>query len=259
MKRMKSNDPANNGCGSSNRHPSDTASKTADDNSLLKAVTAQSVKGHSFKLDDALMKVALLQDLESGPSSIQQQPYRKIDGRPVYHTSVNSPPFEVKDFDIAKLHKWGQLHHPMLALSSCEIGGEVKLYVDTRASGHYSLWTSTQIDEVWGFGSGASYDYVAWTPKTAGDSIQQAGFRLAHGALLVMFDVGSDEWFQDLTGYEDGPWGSQEVAWLLGAMSPSVHKTNEALKQQLDWMPSYLRPFYEKNAEVGEPTSDYYG
>ncbi len=242
------------------RSTSSASTRKDCENSLLQAVTAQSIKGHSFKLEDSLLEgAALIQDLEAGPSKLKEQPYRKIDGRPVYHTSVNSPPFEVKDFDIAKLHKWGQLHHPMLALSSCEIGGEVKLYVDTRASGHYSLWTSTQIDEVWGFGSGASYDYVAWTPKTAGDSIRRAGFRLAHAALLSTFDVSSNEWCQDLRGWEDGPWGSREVAWLLGAISPTVHKREKALEGQLTAMPEYLRPFYEKNATVGEPTEDYLG
>jgi hypothetical protein len=96
------------------------------------------------------------------PLASKEKPYRFIDGSPVFHVSCNKVCFSEPDFDVRKVHLWGELEHPAIVACSYEIGGAVKFYVDTRVAGFYLLWTATRVhsDEF----PGASYDLVAWMP-----------------------------------------------------------------------------------------------
>jgi hypothetical protein len=162
-----------------------TSKMKSTGNEELSASVSQTLRGHFVKVDKNWPgESQLLKDCKTGPLTIQDPPFRIIDHTPVYHISVNKCPFEHSEFNSRKVHRWGWYVQPCLILASEDIPGEITLYVDTRVEDHYALWTATRVDPVWGFGSGASYDLVAWTPKIKGDSIKRAGFRLAHAHFL---------------------------------------------------------------------------
>lgn len=214
--------------------------------SMVNVVAAQSIKGHGFAIGEDL-SVQNITELEEVPLESRETPYRDIDGSPVFHISCNKAWFNEPDFNIRKVHLWEELYHPCLVLGSEGFGGTVKFYVDTRVAGFYLLWTVTRVD-YYEF-PGASYDMVAWTPRRKGDNIHEAGFRMAHAALLELLFVKADEWkcedwaIEKMSGYGD-------VSILLGACSTTTHKTQAALKSRLASMPKYLQPLYEEGASV---------
>ncbi len=92
-----------------------------------------------------------------------------------------------------------------------EIGGEVKVYVDTRFEGHYVMLAAVKLD-CWGNGkSHHAKDVVCWTPRYADDTIAKAGDRLFRAFLYHLDDVKEGETTSKL--YEDILW--QEDGWNL--------------------------------------------
>lgn len=218
---------------------------------MLQAITVQSIKGQAFAMPDSLSDNSLLvTDLVARPARVQEQPFREIDGAAVFHCSVNRIPFEEHTFNSSKLHLWGRLHHPCVVLASYSIGGEIRLYIDTRRKGFYVLWTATRVDDVAEFGSGAAYDLVAWTPKMPGDTMKTAGSRLVHACLLEMLFVKPPGWHCEANtalGFE----GSANVAGIIGAIAPTVHSSKQHLEDRLEEIPSYIRSLYRAGASVG--------
>ena len=220
----------------------------------MNVVAAQSIKGHGFAIGEDL-SVQNITDLEEVALGSKEKPYRDIDGSPVFHISCNKAWFNEPDFDIRKVHLWGEMYHPRLVLGSEGFGGTVKFYVDTRVAGFYLLWTATRVN-LNDF-PGASYDLVAWTPRRKGDNIHTAGFRMAHATLLELLHVKAGEWkcedwaIEDMSGYGD-------VSILLGACSTTTHKTQAALNSRLTSMPKYLQPLYEEGASVTGEDSIFY-
>jgi hypothetical protein len=217
---------------------------------VLQAVTAQAVKGQSFLVSDLLGGEATNEaDLTAAPTHLQQEPFREIDGASVFHASCNEPPFAPAAFDVRKISRWGRMYHPTVVACSYEIGGEIRLYVDTRVDGFYVLWTATRVEDVSEFGSGAAYDLTAWTPRIPADTIKKAGFRLVHAALLNMLFVDSREWHCDLQSAQ-GFAGTPEAAAVIGAIAPTVHRSKHDLQARLAGMPTYLRSFYSEGASL---------
>ena len=232
--------------------------KTTGPNKILKAITAQSIKGHAFALpSDPGGGTVSVTDLAAGPVSLQEQPYREIDGVGVFHCSLNQLPFEPQAFSSAKLHLWGHLHHPYVVIASYSIGGDIRFYIDTRRKGFYALWTATRVDDVLEFGSGAAYDLVAWTPKALGDTVKTAGFRLVHACLLQMLFVKPPAWHCEATATLEFE-GSADVASIIGAIAPTVHSSKKHLESRLAEMPRYLRSLYLAGASVGRKERLYF-
>jgi hypothetical protein len=233
--------------------------ETVKERSLVEAFAAQSILGHGFTYNADTLG-SKITSIETRPLKESEEPYRNIDDVPVYHITCNKPWFQDTGFNIRKIHRWGEFYDPTIIPASYEIGGYVKLYVDTRVAGLYLLRTATRVD--FDEFPGVSYDLVAWTPRRGGDSIRTAGFRLVHAALLSVFIVKQGEWkcndyvSANTDDYEkrvfDGVAyaGTSEVAILLGACSKTSHKSNLSLKKRLAAMPEYLRPLYESGAAV---------
>jgi hypothetical protein len=226
-------------------------SRRTPPNKILQAVTAQSIKSHGLVLPGAVLDGPLsVADLVSGPLRVREQPFREIDGTDVFHAAVNLPPFATRDFDSSRLHLWGRFRHPCVVLASYPIGGEIRLYIDTRYQSFYALWTATRVDDVSEFGSGAAYDLVTWTPKRKGDTIALVGFCLVHALLLETLFVKHPNWHCDAMTAE-GFEGSGDVADVIGAIAPTLHRSKKDLEARLAKMPAYLRPLYRAGASLG--------
>ena len=215
---------------------------------IIQSVTAQSVKGQAFKIDENFG--GNIADLQAVPPNPKEPPFRVIDDAPVFHAHQNQPDFEDDGFDVRKLHRWGRLEHPSVILGSYPIGGDVRFYVDTRLPDLYRLRTATRVDS--DEFPGVSYDLVAWTPRRKGDSVKAAGFRLVHAAMMVMLLVGDDEWHCPAM-FDDEEWeGTEEVAMIIGAIAPTIHKSGKDLARRLERLPAYLRPLYKAGASEGK-------
>ena len=219
---------------------------------IIQSVTAQTVKGQAFKIDENFG--GNIADLQAVPPNPKEPPFRVIDDAPVFHAHQNQPDFEDDGFDVRKLHRWGRLEHPSVILGSYPIGGDVRFYVDTRLPDLYRLRTATRVDS--DEFPGVSYDLVAWTPRRKGDSVKAAGFRLVHAAMMVMLLVGDDEWHCDPV-LAEGMTGSKGVAMIVGAIAPSIHKSAAALRKRLAAMPAYLKPLYVPGATFGKIERTY--
>jgi hypothetical protein len=228
----------------SQRPPKSKPSKNAG----VKIVAAQSVKGHGFTFDENLC-IQNTSDLTPVPSAEEDAPYRLIDGQAVYHVDKNKAWFEEGHFDVRKIHRWGELLHPRIVLCSYEISGDVRFYVDTRVPDYYLLWTATRVhfDEF----PGVSYDLVAWTPRSKGDTVRTAGFRLVHAALLDILYAPGDGWHCDMLMASDME-GTAEVGMIIGSIAPTVHLSSNSLLKYMNSLPEYLRPLYEEGASIGE-------
>jgi hypothetical protein len=230
------------------KDPQKQSSSKPSENAMVRMVAAQSVKGHGFTFDDNLC-IQNASDLTPVPTAEGEEAYRVIDGLPVYHANKNRMWFDEGHFDVRKVHRWGWLDHPRIVLCSYEISGDVRLYVDTRVSGHYLLWTATRVhsDEF----PGVSYDLVAWTPRARGDTVRKAGFRLVHAALLDILYAPDDGWHCDTLMASDMR-GTAEVTMVLGSIAPTVHLSEKALRKYIASLPEYLRPLYMEGAQIGE-------
>ncbi len=74
-----------------------------------------------------------------------------------------------------------------------DVGGEVKVYVDTRFKGYYVMAAAVKLDT---WINGRSYhalDVVCWTPRYPKDTIAKAGERLFRAFLYQMDDVKEGE------------------------------------------------------------------
>jgi hypothetical protein len=215
----------------------------------LKDVTAQVIRGQGFSMDlDENGAVTL-----KATGQNVAEPYRIIDGHPVYHACKNPLPEGVAPFDVKRLHLFGEIYHPFVILASECIGGTVKFYIDTRFPGIYLLWTATRVDYEF---PGVSRNLVAWTPKTKGDTIKHAAVRLFHAVFINMVMVDEGKWHCD-PQFAEGFEGWGEVADIMGAVAPTVHESKEALDHRVAQMPPYLQSLYREGATVGSPTCTY--
>lgn len=129
----------------------------------------------------AVILQGLLQD------SIEELPERIINQIPVYHTATNTLPINLPEWNRSALYFWGSFHYPDLFFGMPEsIGGNIKLYIDTRITGWYLLWMTTHLDE-WAMGkTNEVEELIAWTPRCNKDSIIKAGYRLCTTAAYIM-------------------------------------------------------------------------
>lgn len=118
---------------------------------------------------------------------------RQIMGHEVYHISKNS--FNLKDtFKGGRFpKKFGSFYHPFLLMGMPDMGGMVKLYVDTRFEGWYVLFASVKLDTWQNGPSETALDYVCWTPRKKGDTISKAGQRLIRSLIHEMDGLEEDE------------------------------------------------------------------
>jgi hypothetical protein len=212
------------------------------DSAYLKQAIGQTLGGQAYRVDTLLGG-------QSGLAIVggaQEKPCRMIDGRPVYHVAKNKPLAQLPDFDVQKVHRWGDMIHPRVILSSDEISGSIVLYVDTRVTGVYLLWTATRVPFL---AEGPAYEVIAWTPKTKGDSVVKAGFRLFHAAFLEMVMCPEDRWHCDPTMAE-GFEGSERACGAMGAVAPNLRAPKSSLAVTLAKLPEYLRPLYEQGSTV---------
>ena len=135
----------------------------------------------SPKGKNAMMKMAINQNIMgqvfimgAGPNgeptltptrSDEQEPYRIIDGQPVYHVSKNTFHEEIPYWQSNRVHYWGFIYHPNLLGSCFPIPATANFYIDTRVPGYYILWTRTVSDDENAEGMGPSHDVIAWTPR----------------------------------------------------------------------------------------------
>lgn len=139
---------------------------------------------------------------------LESKVFRMIDQKPVYHISTSD--FDLEDFNEAATNPrlFGKFYHPYLLIGMPEIGGEVKVYVDTRFEGYYVMLAAVKLDS-WGNGkSHHAKDVVCWTPRYADDTIAKAGDRLFRAFLYHLDDVKEGETTSKL--YEDIAWQDEE-------------------------------------------------
>lgn len=189
-----------------------------------------------------------------GMTSIKtdQLPCRELDGGKVYQVSLRLLGVEVPEFDTRKLHKWGEFYHPYLLIGMPDLGGDNKVYIDTRVEGLYLLWVSTRLDQ--GLVGPASWipDLFLWTPKIKNDSVIRAGYRLFRAFLLNMEEVPHgqndcpdfpDDWPQDWTC-------SDRCFQVMAAIRPTRLTYFPEKKAVLDAAPPELRPYIEAGRKL---------
>lgn len=140
---------------------------------------------------------------------LESKVFRMIDQKPVYH--ISNSDFDLEDFNEegTKPRLFGKFYHPFLIMGMPDIGGDVKVYVDTRFEGYYVMMAAVKLDS-WSNGkSHNATDVVCWTPRYPGDTIAKAGERLFRAFLYHMDDVKEGETTSKL--YEDILW--QEDEW----------------------------------------------
>jgi hypothetical protein len=135
--------------------------------------------------------------------------YRMIDQKPVYHISTSDFNLEDFDEDATKPRLLGKFYHPYLMIGMPDVGGEVKVYVDTRFEGYYVMMAAVKLDTWINGRSHHALDVVCWTPRYPNDTIAKAGERLFRAFLYHMDDVKEGETTSKL--YEDILW--QEDGW----------------------------------------------
>ena len=139
--------------------------------------------------------------------------YRHIDDADVYHVNTSSFFPQIKDESIVNRRSYsiGEIYHPYLMFGMPNIGGTIKLHIDTRFEGYYVLWAGAKLDE-WASGpSERFWDVVTWTPKMPKDSIKRASYRLAKALFLQIDGVEDGNWKTDLfqnENWEEEWWGS---------------------------------------------------
>ncbi len=214
-------------------------------NAMMKMAINQNVMGQVFTVGVNPEGKAMLTPTQSD----NQEPYRIIDGQPVYHVSSNTFHGEIPCWESNRVHKWGFILHPNLLGSCFPIPATANFYIDPRVPGYYILWTRTVSDDENAEGMGPSHDVIAWTPRVKGDTIESAGYRLVHAFMLEILLVKDGEWQSD-PDFAGGIICSIEIEWIMGAISFSHQNSKKELKQNLDRMPAYLREDYRKLARI---------
>jgi hypothetical protein len=123
--------------------------------------------------------------------------FRTIDGQTVYHTS--SAQFNIDHLFNGGVRpkRFGTFHHPYLLIGMPDMGGVVKVYVDTRFEGYYVMTAAVKLDK-WANGpSGWVMDAVCWTEKQPKDTIAIAGQRLIRSLIYNMDDLEEHETTSD--------------------------------------------------------------
>lgn len=174
-----------------------------------------------------------------------QLPFRELDGGKVYQRSLRLLGIEVPEFDGRKVHKWGEFYHPYLLIGMPDLGGQNKVYVDTRVKGLYILWVSTKLDE-WLVGpSGWEPELMLWTPKIKNDSVIRAGYRLFRAFLLNMEDVPDGEFYcPDFDENWPQEWTCSDRCFqVMAAVRPTQLTYFPEKKAVLDAAPPGLQPY----------------
>ena len=214
-------------------------------NAMMKMAINQNVMGQVFIVGKGPEGEAVLTPTRSD----EQEPYRIIDGHPVFHVSRNTFHGEIPYWQSNRVHKWGYLDHPNLLGSSYPIPATATFYIDTRVSGYYILWTRTVPDDENAKEWHPSHDVIAWTPRAKGESIETAGYRLVHSYMLEILMVEKGKWQCD-PDFAGGIWCSMEIEWIIGAIAFSQQNSKEELELNLELMPAYLREDYLKLARI---------
>ena len=157
------------------------------DSAYLKQAIGHTIGGQAYRVDTLREGQSAL----AVTGGVREEPYRLIDQRPVYHIAKNAIPLQLPAFNVRKVHRWGDMVHPRIVLCSDEISGSITLYIDTRVTGLYLLWAANRVPYLF---EGTGYEVIAWTPKTQGDSVVKAGFRLFHAAFMEMVMCPEDSW-----------------------------------------------------------------
>lgn len=179
-------------------------------------------------------------------SKIDKEPFRILDGCPVYHSENNTYDLPILSFQRNKTYKWGEFYHPELMIGSPPIGGWNRLYIDTRIKGWYILWIASKLNEDDIGPSDWSYDIVSWTPKQDGDSITKAGYRLFWAASLAMDYVDKDSF--NSTDYENEDiwtraWDCSPSCFIVFAsLRGTSYKDEDSFQRILSDAPEVFRP-----------------
>lgn len=133
----------------------------------------------------------------------EDQVSRQILGHDVYHISDNN-------FPLKETFKWGSFpklfgsfYHPYLMMGMPDMGGMVKLYVDTRFKGWYVLLASVKLDTWQNGPSENALDFICWTSKQPTDTIAIAGQRLIRSLIYKMDALDEDETTTAAFSHED--------------------------------------------------------
>jgi hypothetical protein len=214
-------------------------------NAMMKMAINQSLKGQVFIVGQGPDGEATLTPTQSD----EQEPYRIIDGQPVYHVSKNTFHDPIPYWESNRVHKWGFIYHPNLLGSCFPIPATATFYIDTRVPGYYILWTRTASDDENALGMYPSHDVIAWTPRVKGDNIESAGYRLVHSFMLEILMVKAGEWHCD-PDFAGGIICSMKIEWIIGAIAFSQQNSKKEIEENLKRMPTYLRDDYRKLARI---------
>ena len=216
-----------------------------DSNAMMRMAITQNIMGQVFIMGADPEGNATLTPTRSD----NQEPYRIIDGQPVYHVSSNTFHPPIPYWESNRVHKWGYIDHPNLLGSCYPIPATATFYIDTRVPGYYMLWARTVCDDENALGVYPSHDVIAWTSRVKGDTIESAGYRLVHAYMLQILMVDDGKWQCD-PDFASGIWASLEVKWIIGAIAFSQANSQKEIEENLEVMPAYLREDYRKLARI---------
>jgi hypothetical protein len=129
----------------------------------------------------------------AAPEEIENTEFRTIDGGPVYHISSARCMLGDLFTGTAKPKLYGTFYHPHLLIGMPSMGGDVKVYIDTRFEGHYVMTAAVKLDP-WANGpSKWAIDAVCWTEKQPNDTIAKAGHRLIRSLIYHMDGLEDDK------------------------------------------------------------------
>ncbi len=128
---------------------------------------------------------------------------RIIQGAPVYHISSAYLNFDRLFMGTTPPKLWASFYHPFLMMGMPDIGGEVKIYIDTRFEGYYVMTAAVKLD-AWANGtSKRALDVVCWTPKQPKETIAIAGQRLIRSLIYNMDGLDDNETTNPIFENED--------------------------------------------------------
>lgn len=123
---------------------------------------------------------------------VENEVFRTIDGVPVYH--ISSAQFNIDHLFKGGVRpkRFGTFYHPHLLIGMPSMGGDVKVYIDTRFEGHYVMTAAVKLDP-WANGpSKWAIDVVCWTEKHPSDTIAKAGHRLIRSLIYHLDALDND-------------------------------------------------------------------
>jgi hypothetical protein len=188
------------------------------------------------------------------PRRNQKKPYRILDDISVYHISENPFNLSYKNASDKKLIKWGEFYHPFMMFGMPDIGGNNKLYVDTRIKDWYVLVLVSKLDEWMNGPSYSVYNILAWTPKQKNDNIVKAGYRMFWASAMVMENVEEKEFYND--GYEnESEWNSDwhcsnRCFEVLAAIRKTSYESETDFQSRIKSSPPMLHPHMIKNKVI---------